>query len=314
LRILHIENCASVPYYISKGLRQLGHTSDVLETAVVPQNYGEDKTIAISGSKFHKAINAARVVNYAMGYDLVVFHQGIRPERRDKRIIAKFKHYVIHYHGSESRLGTGMFLSDKAKHKIISTPDLLQYHPTATFIPNPFQADDFPESFDPIDANNPVKIVHLSTNRLLKGTDIVLEAIKDLNSYGLNFEFKLIEGVPRREALAEILGAHIVIDQINDYSKTKMPGLFGMVSLEAMSMGKVVISSLDEKMRPYYPENPIVSCPPDAGRLCEILQTLIEDDRTMKDIAIRGRTYVETFHSPIEIAKRNLEVYKEAFS
>lgn len=310
MKILHVENTASVPYYISKGLKTLGCFTTVVETSRVPENYGADFVFPIEGTRRNKIKAVSNFVKLALDFDIIHFHQGIIPNRADKKFLAKVRPHVIHYHGSETRMGTGMALADKAKYKVVSTPDLLKWHPTAKFIPNPFDASELTPSFP--DTDKPL-IMHLPTNRALKGTPIVLDAIEELKRMNVPFEFELVEKVSRTEALKRMSRAHIVIDQMNVEDETGIPGLFGMVSLEALSMGKIAISSFDENMRfKYPPANPIISCPPDACTLATCLCELLEDFDRMKNISKQGRPYIEQYHSPIEIAKKHLEIYKEA--
>ena len=85
--------------------------------------------------------NIRKVSRACLGYDLVHVHGGINRKRLDV-LAMHFIHrkpLLVHYHGSETRMGYGMAYQSMVDSKIVSRPDLLKWHPDAVFIPNPME-------------------------------------------------------------------------------------------------------------------------------------------------------------------------------
>jgi len=187
--------------------------------------------------------------------------------------------------------------------KIVSTPDLLKWHPRATFIPNPMVFMNY--RWD----EGPIRIAHAPTNRELKGTELILQAIRELQAEGLPFEFDLIENLPRNEFVKRIQKAHIVIDQVNG-SKSQIPGLIGVISLETLSMGHVSVCHVADEMLPYYPDLPVVNVEPTVEGLKGSLIDLINDPEEARKRGLLGPGYIRKHHSLELIAQRHLAIYK----
>jgi len=310
MRILHIENTSGVPYMLSRWQRELGHEADVVETWRKPgshvvflhdfENYYDGSKLSIPGKML-------RTVRMAKDYDIIHVHAGMPRKRLDFPLIRYWrgKPIVAHYHGSECRMGYGMAYQSIARAKIVATPDLLKYHPDAQFIPNPMP--EMPYSWDE-DAKP--RIVHTPTRRYLKGTDLVLVAIKELRGRGVDFDFDLIENVPRHEWEERMAKAHIVIDQVNN-GASGVPGLIGMVSLEAMAMGKVAVAHVADDMLPYYPGLPVENVQHNIIDLTDKLEGLVSDMEATRKRGLAGPGYVRDHHSPSEIAKRHLAIYNQ---
>lgn len=81
-----------------------------------------------------------------------------------------------------------------------------------------------------------LKIVHLPSRPLIKGTPIVRAAVFALKSQGFDFDYEEIIGMPNDQALSAIESAQIVINQLYMI----MPG---MLSIEAIERGRVLVTS-----------------------------------------------------------------------
>ena len=83
-----------------------------------------------------------------------------------------------------------------------------------------------------------MRIVHSANHRGAKGTDFLVAAVEQLRAEGHDLELDLIERVPNSEAVARVAAADMYVDQL----------LFGyaMAALEAMALGKVVISGIED--------------------------------------------------------------------
>jgi glycosyltransferase involved in cell wall biosynthesis len=139
-----------------------------------------------------------------------------------------------------------------------------------------------------------VRIAHSANHRGAKGTDFLVAAVETLQEAGYDIELDLIEKVPNHEALARMARADLYVDQL----------LFGyaMAALEAMALGKVVISGLEDtpdytlfRRYSYLGECPIVSASPET--IVQVLRELIATRERWPEIGATSRSYVERWHS-----------------
>lgn len=148
------------------------------------------------------------------------------------------------------------------------------------------------------DANDVPLIIHAPTQSYFKGTDYIEETLEKLKVEGLRFHYKKIHGLTNEEALQLYQHAHIVIDQIYN-------GTHGLFAVEAMAMGKPVISYIREDLKYWYPpELPIVSASP--AQLYSKLKSLLQQPHTWNSIGRAGRQYVSTYHD-MKVTAAHLE-------
>ena len=96
--------------------------------------------------------------------------------------------------------------------------------------------------------------------------------------------------------------ADIIIDQLRI-------GSYGLLAIEAMAMGKTVITFISDPMKDKYPkELPIISANPDS--LKDTLEYLIINKDMLEKKGEDGRLFVEKYHDSNLIAKNLLELYK----
>ncbi len=139
---------------------------------------------------------------------------------------------------------------------------------------------------------------HFPSNPEKKGTRLIVHGIRRLESKA-DFDFCLISGVSHEEAMQQMLACDIVIDQLSPF------GVYGMVSVEAMSLGRVVLSSIDPS---YYEHCPVIPITEEnfEERLSEILSS---PDRREK-LGDDGRRYVQRVHHPARAAALVIEQYE----
>ena len=311
MNILHIENQAGVANQLAMAQRRLGHHAVVMETWLNTLNEPHDAEFYYAHESMLSDIrNAGAIVRYAKDFDVVHLHGGIHWKRFDVVAIKLLlrKPLVVHYHGSETRDGYGMRYRFLADRKLVSRPDLLKWHPDATYVPNP--VGEHPYSFD-LDARP--RVLHMATNRLAKGTDLIERCLKDLEQEGLEFEHIVLDRVPHPQAMEELSRSHILIDQVIP-STERLPSIIGVASFEAMAMGKVAISTFDEEYRQYYPGCPEIIVEPDAESFKEAVRCCVSDLGAMKDVGLKGREYVRQHHSADVIVKDVMAAYEEAMS
>lgn len=144
-------------------------------------------------------------------------------------------------------------------------------------------------------------ILHAPSNRTVKGTVQILAAVDQLRHDGVRFDFRLLEGVPNatlRELLSE---ADIVVDQI--FSDT-----VATLALESMATGNAVLARYLPELALIPKECPVVNV--NAGNLVDKLREVILDRNTRKELAQRGRPFVERYHDHVGVAQQILDWMK----
>lgn len=181
-------------------------------------------------------------------------------------------------------------------------PDLLNVLPaSAEFVPyGHIAVPEWAPRYTQADRQRLV-FAHAPSNRRVKGTDRILEALAQLESEGHSFELDLIEGVSNTEALARYADADIVIDQL-------YAGWYGGVAVEAMALGKPVVVYLREDDFRFLPAEMVRDLPffrATPTTIKEVLETILETPRAeLLARARKSRAYVERWHDPSAITSR----------
>jgi glycosyltransferase involved in cell wall biosynthesis len=168
-------------------------------------------------------------------------------------------------------------------------------------------------AIDPVapSREGPIRIVHSSNHRGAKGTDFLIAAVEELRAEGYDLELDVIERVTNTEAVARMAAADIYVDQL----------LFGyaMAALEAMALGKVVISGLEDtpdytvfRRYSYLGECPIVPASPET--IIPVLRDLIADRDRWPAIGEASRGYVARWHSYEAAAELYGAIYRRVWS
>jgi glycosyltransferase involved in cell wall biosynthesis len=142
--------------------------------------------------------------------------------------------------------------------------------------------------------------VHAPSSRRRKGTEHVLEAIA-----GLDADLELVEELRHDEAFERYRAADIVVDQLN-------AGWYGIFAIEAMALGKPVVTFLhDEAVRRTEEalgvRVPLVSATKETLR--ERLRVLVDSPAERRRIGAASRAYVEQVHDLERATDRLLALY-----
>lgn len=163
--------------------------------------------------------------------------------------------------------------------------------------------EDYEPAFPSLTNDRPL-IVHSPSVKVGKGTNIIVPIIEELK-LTYNFDFKLVHGVSRKEALNIMRSADISIDQI-------IVGGYGMASCEAMALGKPVVNFILPEifLAGLPPDCPIVNASPDT--LKRELIRLIESPSLRHELGRRSRRFVEEHNDADKIALQLIKVYRHA--
>lgn len=187
-------------------------------------------------------------------------------------------------------------------------PDLLNVLPSrAKFIP---YASVDPREWVPVispeSSPSVPHIVHAPSNRAVKGTKYIMDAIKRLQREGVQFRYTLVEGMSHDEAREVYKTADLLIDQV-------LAGYYGALAVELMALGKPVICYLRQEDMRHLPEGmyndmPIINARPDT--IYDVLKEhLTIKKHSLQERGVRSRAYVEKWHDPIKIAQEITDDY-----
>ena len=235
--------------------------------------------------------------------DVFHFHFGLTlvPQSLQFPILrAARKKSVMHYLGTDIRGKSPEQLASgrKADAQVVGSYDAIRWVPEAEVIPPGVDLSRIAAA-PPSDRGRPL-IVHAPSSRRRKGTEHVLAAAE-----GLDADLELVEGLHHDEALERYRAADIVVDQLN-------AGWYGLFAIEAMALGKPVVTFLrDEAIRrteeAFGTRVPIVSAT--AETLREALRPLVADAARRRELGAASRAYVERVHDLERVADRLLDLY-----
>jgi glycosyltransferase involved in cell wall biosynthesis len=153
----------------------------------------------------------------------------------------------------------------------------------------------------PDPGNKKPVVAHMPSRPKVKGTEFVMEAVESL-SHELDFEFRLIQNVPHREALDMVRSCDIMLDQF-------IIGSYGTAALEAMALGKPVFCYIKPSLLPRMPaECPMVNANPDDLR--DRLKGMIQNGPLRHETGRKSRLYAEKHHDAGVVARQLAGIYR----
>jgi glycosyltransferase involved in cell wall biosynthesis len=210
------------------------------------------------------------------------------------------KRSVMHFLGSDirGRSPAELAWAARAQARIVGSYDAVRWVPDAEVV-LPGLDLRYYTPVPPSDASRPV-VLHAPSSRRRKGTEQVIVACEQLP-----VELDIVEGLHHLEARRRYERADIVVDQLN-------AGWYGVFAIEAMALGKPVVTCLNEEAVAHTEEAfdtrvPIVSATADT--LVDRLRPLVEDAKERRRIGAASRAYVEQLHDADKIADRLLDIY-----
>jgi glycosyltransferase involved in cell wall biosynthesis len=209
------------------------------------------------------------------------------------------KRSVYHFLGSDIR---GKSLAElayaqRAGARIVGSYDAARWLPDADVVPPGIDLRDF-EPAPPSERGRPL-VVHAPSSRGRKGTEHVIAACDQLP-----VDLEIVEGLHHDEARKRYRAADIVVDQLN-------AGWYGLFAIEAMALGKPVVTFLHEEARRRTQEafGPVPIVPTTKETLVEDLRPLVESQEERRRVGAASRAYVEAVHDIERVADRLLDIY-----
>ena len=172
--------------------------------------------------------------------------------------------------------------------KFVTTLDLLDDVPDATWLPQVLDVDAWSPGPEILTRSRPVVLHAPSRNESMKGSHWVDEACQPLHDIGV-IEYHRLRGVPFAEMPARIRGADIVIDQL-------ALGSYGVLALQAMASERLVIGHVSGRVRDRLDDSiPVLQAEPPGLRA--VLEEALAAPDWARSFARSGREYVCRYHT-----------------
>lgn len=216
---------------------------------------------------------------------------------------------VLHHHGSLLRdTGAGARAMGKrvGATELVSTVDLLDEAPTASWVPAPFDIDWLRDKYGTRPKRGPLRIGHAPTNRAIKSTDLIMEALRGYaETDGITPE--LIEGVQWVVCLSRKGLCDVYVDQL------KLG--YGCNTIECWAMGIPVIAGWEdprdrERFLEQTGETDVPFFEATEANVAEKIGELMDNPQLRKEYGERGRAFAEKFHSEEAVVARLRPIYE----
>lgn len=171
--------------------------------------------------------------------------------------------------------------------RFVTTLDLLDYVPEATWLPVVAPPELWVPGATPLERDRPV-VVHVPSNPQLKGSAPIDVIAEELDGRGL-IEYRRLSNVPVSEMPTVLADADIVLDQF-------ALGDYGVLAAQAMATGRVVVGHVADRVRERLPEAlPIVEATPQT--VGDVLMEILQDRERFRAVACAAARFAATYHS-----------------
>ena len=306
MKILHLNNPAQVASNLVRAQRELGIDASLAITGNKRLHDNYDYDLSSIPTKYFrgKFELGRRLYGLIKDCDILHYHgQAISTGYRDLIMWAGImkKPVILHYHGSEIRnKKSSQLVNNFVKYIYVSTPDLLKSVPEAEWLPNPTNLEKI--VYSDLDTNEKLSVLHAPSNRKIKNTQAVIDAIDVLKEEGIDVELTLAENVEHEKLMRMISQSHVVIDWVNPEF-----GIYGVLSIESMATGRPVICTLTDSLYKEY-DLPIINCHP--NDLSNTIKNIYSTRENLIEKGKLGYDFVHKYHDSSEIAKKVINRYE----
>lgn len=241
---------------------------------------------------------------YSIGKKMVMHHWG--NDVRSKKMVQQLNPYPLppSYYSDEKIHEKLTYLSKYIKHAIVQDyemyPYVKDYYEHVHIVPLICDSSRFSPLYPDVNKKT-LTIIHAPTNRDFKGSLYIEQAINELKPQ-YNFNFIVVEKMNHQQALQTYLSGDIIIDQV-------LCGTYGVLSVEAMAMGKTVIAYIRNDVKQHLPSDfPIVNANPDT--LKDVLAHLLQNPFLCHQIGKNSRAFVEKYHSLDFVTQKTIAIYQ----
>jgi len=305
VRVTHAPvNTAGIPWTNVRALRARGVDAQLVVFNRYKLHPEADVDLGRSGGFARRQLTqAAAFARLARCTDVFHFYFGLTllPKSVQFPLLHTLgKKSVMHFLGSDIRGKPPAELAwaSRAGARVVGSYDAIRWVPDAQVIPPGIDLSGI-EPATPVARERPL-VVHAPSSRTRKGTDHVVAACAELD-----VDLEIVEGLDHRAAFERYRRADIVVDQLN-------AGWYGVFAIEAMALGKPVVTFLhDEAVRrteaAFGVEVPIVGATRET--LAAALRPLVTSPEERQRVGAASRAYVEQVHDVERVADRLLALY-----
>jgi glycosyltransferase involved in cell wall biosynthesis len=299
-------NTAGIPWTNVQALRRRGVDAQLVVFNRYRLHPEADVDLKRSGGLVHRQLTQWRAfARLAPATDIFHFYFGLTllPKSLQFPILrALGKRSVVHFLGSDIRGKPPGELAwaRRAGARIVGSYDAVRWVPDAHVVPPGIDVAGI-EPSPPSGRDRPL-VLHAPSSRSRKGTEHVVAACAELN-----LDLEIVEGLDHRRAFERYRRADVIVDQLN-------AGWYGVFAIEAMALGKPVVSFLhDEAVRrteeAFGLEVPIVSVTRET--LVERLRPLAASPDERRRVGAASRAYAQEVHDLERMTDRLLALYAD---
>jgi glycosyltransferase involved in cell wall biosynthesis len=305
VRVTHCPvNTAGIPWTNVQALRTRGVDAQLVVFNRYKLHPEADVDLRRSGGLLQQQLTQARAfARLAPRTDVFHFYFGLTllPKSIQFPLLrALGKRSVMHFLGSDIRGKSQKELAwaRRAGARVVGSYDAIRWVPDAQVIPPGIDLSTI-EPAPPTGRDRPL-VVHAPSSRARKGTEHVVAACAELN-----VDLEIVEGLDHREAFDRYRRADVIVDQLN-------AGWYGVFAIEAMALGKPVVTFLhDEAVRrteeAFGIKVPLVNATKET--LAAALRPVAESPEERRRVGAASRAYVEQVHDVERVADRLLALY-----
>jgi glycosyltransferase involved in cell wall biosynthesis len=305
VRVTHCPvNTAGIPWTNVQALRARGVDAQLVVFNRYKLHPEADVDLHRSGGLLRRQLTQARAfARLAPCTDVFHFYFGLTllPKSIQFPLLrALGKKSVLHFLGSDirGRPPEQLAWARRAGARVVGSYDAVRWVPDAQVIPPGIDLSGI-EPAPPTGRDRPV-VVHAPSSRARKGTDLVVAACAELD-----VDLEIVEGLDHREAFERYRRADVIVDQLN-------AGWYGVFAIEAMALGKPVVTFLHEEAvrrteAAFEVEVPIVRTTRET--LVAALRPLAASPEERRRVGEASRAYVERVHDLERVADRLLALY-----
>jgi hypothetical protein len=199
------------------------------------------------------------------------------------------------------RVERGRRFISAAHLQLCALPDIIDQAPGAKLLLNPL-GPAMTGKIRSRQSRDEIVIVHAPSNRPLKGTAHVIEAVSRLREAGHRLRLEIVEHRSHATAMKVYDTADLAIDQL-------VHGWYGVFALEMLSRGIMVLSYIRADLARGLEDCPMVNVNPDT--LHARLETILVHRQYLDaDLPRRSAAYLARYHSLESCAARLQEMYE----
>jgi glycosyltransferase involved in cell wall biosynthesis len=305
VRVTHCPvNTAGIPWTNVQALRTRGVDAQLVVFNRYKLHPEADLDLRRSGGLLEQQLTQARAfARLAPRTDVFHFYFGLTllPKSIQFPLLrALGKQSVMHFLGSDIRGKSQGELAwaQRAGARVVGSYDAIRWVPDAQVIPPGIDLSTI-EPVPPTGRDRPL-VMHAPSSRTRKGTEHIVAACAELN-----VDLEIVEGLDHREAFERYRRADVIVDQLN-------AGWYGVFAIEAMALGKPVVTFLhDEAVQrteeAFGVKVPIVNATKQT--LAAALRPVAESPEERRRVGAASRAYVEQVHDLERVTDRLLALY-----